>query len=866
MNGLADYIKGVEAPEDELAKRIKRSSKTTKKKAVGKKVKVKVCKDCPNFAHNRNVDFEKYYINRAGDKTVAFILAPMDFENLTNPQLQWKFVMSMNDMLMNYNILFLPFPKCYESAWDDKIKVTAIKICREQWIVPKLQEYHVDLVVVFPNTKKILQVDKKDKYERSIRFEGNWSSFKGIKTYLAKSLFSMEKKGFDNDGYMHTVTRINRFFEGKLLWQRKKNFSPVSTIEQLEEVEREIEGVDILAPDVETSGLDVMVPDFRLKTIGLYWVDRAVSIGYEVEECVDVKYRERVKQFILKLLANPNVTKVFHNCKYEIKVFLRKFGMDVPIINYEDTQFLAYITDENRKSNSLKFLGGEFFDGYKDSPEDFEGANLEDLWYYNCVDAYYTLLLRLKKLDIRFQPTAVQEGLRNVYQLMLKQAWEVALLELGGVNVDFDYLKEFKIKLDTEVKEYEQKILTEFPATANRNLNATKQLADVLFSVLKYPIIKMTASANSKQPSTDKEVLVTLKEKHGCVLADYLLERKKRKKQLSDYVDAYLNKRDELHDDRLRSSYIQTKNWDAAEGEGKGTVTGRMSSAGPNLQNIARNKEVKRIFIPDAEKDHVILQADLSQAELRIGCSLAFEETMIEAYRNDEDIHAKTGLTCAVGKKLEAYKREQDEKKRAVFFKEIRQQGKPANFGLIYGGSHLVLMQIAKVQYGVELTEQEAMAMRRKYFEMYPAFLTWHESYHNFAVRHGYIVSPYGRVRHVPEVFTAEYGTREYGHIMNQVVNSPVQSACADFLADIWYDVAVKARKLKLDTRVVLTVHDSLVHSTHKNDVEELIYLYKDRTAKLTERYRQTWLQCPMKMDFEQGPTWGDLDELKLAA
>jgi DNA polymerase-1 len=158
-------------------------------------------------------------------------------------------------------------------------------------------------------------------------------------------------------------------------------------------------------------------------------------------------------------------------------------------------------------------------------------------------------------------------------------------------------LKTFKVKLDDEIQKIEYKILTEFPATANRNLNAPKQLADILFSVLKYPIIKRTPPPASA-PSTDKEVLVTLKEKHNCALADYILERRKKMKQLTDYVNAYLNKRDELHDDRLRSSYIQTKNWDAAEGEGKGTVTGRLSSAGPNLQNIARAKDVKRIFIP----------------------------------------------------------------------------------------------------------------------------------------------------------------------------------------------------------------------------------------------------------------------------
>jgi hypothetical protein len=590
---LDEYVSGKTAPEDELAKKIKRTAKTTKKKAVGKKVKVKTCQDCSNFIHSKNVDLEKYYINRAGDKTVAFIVSPMDFSNMETQN--WHVIMSMQ--LMDYNVLFLPFPKCYESAWNEKVKVSVIKICREQWIAAKLKEYHVDLVVVFPQTKKILKVDKKDVYERDIKFEGNWSTYKGVRTYLAKSLFSMTVRGFDSEGFQHTVMRIKKFFENKLIWQRDLNFSPVSTIEQLENVWREVEMQNAVGDDVETSGLDVFAPDFRLKTIGLYWKGQGVSIGYEVEECVDVQYKERVKQFIMWLLANPDIAKIFHNSKYEIKVYLTKFGMNTPIVNYEDTQFLAYLTDENRKSNSLKFLGGEFYDGYNDSPEDFAGANLNDLWYYNCLDSYYQWRLRNGDLDLSNQSIEVQDGLYNVYDLMLKQSYELALLELGGVAIDFDYLKTFKVKLDDEIQKIEYKILTEFPATANRNLNAPKQLADILFSVLKYPIIKRTPPPASA-PSTDKEVLVTLKEKHNCALADYILERRKKMKQLTDYVNAYLNKRDELHDDRLRSSYIQTKNWDAAEGEGKGTVTGRLSSAGPNLQNIARAKDVKRIFIP----------------------------------------------------------------------------------------------------------------------------------------------------------------------------------------------------------------------------------------------------------------------------
>lgn len=149
--GLDEYISGVPEPEGNLEKKSKKKA-VKKTKTVGKRVKVKTCKDCPEYPNWTNFDFEKYYINKGSKHTIAFILSPMDFENLkTN---HWHIIMSAQTV--EYNVLFLPFQKCYKSAWDVvKPKAAVLKICREEWVGKKVPEYKVDLVVLFPQTKKI---------------------------------------------------------------------------------------------------------------------------------------------------------------------------------------------------------------------------------------------------------------------------------------------------------------------------------------------------------------------------------------------------------------------------------------------------------------------------------------------------------------------------------------------------------------------------------------------------------------------------------------------------------------------------------------------------------------------------------------
>jgi DNA polymerase I len=867
-----------------------------KKEKVPKAPKKLTCQECPNFPFHKDIDYgtDYYRESSVGKGTIAFIMSPIDFYNLDKKQ--WKYAIYSG--LMDYNILLLPYPQCVENVLQpDKPKVALLRACKDNFILKYLKSFSVDLVVVFDETKIIMTVDD----NKDIDFCGNWETWSPgdlppTRVYFAKSLYNPNTGGFWNENFQHTVRKINKFFNKELIWQGTPDFKTVTTIEQLDAVIKEVEQQDLVAIDVETSGLDVLAKDFRLKTIGVGWGKSAVCIGYEVEECLDLKYQARVRGFIVSLLSNKDITKVCHHLKFEEKVFIRKFNFH-DFENCEDTMFLSYLFNEKRQSNGLKYLAGEYCDGYDKVVKDFADARLSDLWFYNCLDCFFTGYLKIVTFDFA-QLNTLKDGIQYVYkEVMLPECYEIARMELDGVPVDFDYLEKLKCVLMDEVEELKIKIEHDFPAVKEARLKkeeetkgkeqksyiSPKQLAHVLFDILKFPIIKQPKpSAKAKvapTPSVDKEVLVTLKELHGCKLAEYLLELRKKEKQLSTYVIPYIEDRPNMVDGHVRSSYSQVKSYDAAEGQAKGTVTGRLSSAGPNLQNISRDKTIKKIFIPSQkEKGRLFIQSDLSQAELRIAASLAFEDKMLQVYREDGDLHTRTGLlivpkvlydkfTTSVGNQETIQSMLRIGKPNNVGDKkllgDIRQNGKPGNFGMIYGGTWAVLQRIAKQNYCLDLSKEDAMHAHAAFFTEYKNLEAWHEETHAFIAKYGMSVSPMGRVRRVPEVFVYPVDSEQYSAALREALNSIVQGVCADFLGQVWVRGMREVRRRKLANVVRLSVHDSIVGDCLNKDVGlEVAHIMGDATKYWTEFHSQYWLQCPMKMDSSIGEHWGALKEL----
>jgi len=955
-----------------------------------KKPKIKGCPDCRNFPFKQNKQLQKdYYCPAPNAKgTLAFILSPMDFNNLKVNN--WMYI--MQSYLSDFNLLFIPFPYCYAHAFDaKKTSITILRICKHKIIDTCIDLFNVDLLVVFPETKDLLSIDNPTK-KGTIDWPGNWGEYNGLRTYYAKKLYSITTKGICGAHVEHTANKIKKYFNKELIWQQSPDFRRVLTLEDLENTKKLIADLPLVTIDVETSGLDVLAPDFRLKTVSISWLTTTVCIGYDVEECVDIKYKEAVKTFFIELSSRKTICKTAHNLKYEMSVFYVVFGMR-DFTNWEDTMFLSNLFDENKQSNSLKFLAGEYCDGYDKLVDDFESATYEELFFYNCLDGVFTYQLKEGPLNWSKQPPELAERLKYAYhKCMLPLCYELCLIEMHGVQINYDYINEFNAKTAKQLQEIDADIKDKFPVTIGANLGSPKQLADILFNKLKYPIIKKTKTGIS----TDYETLLTLAESHNCDLATLLVTRKKLAKMRSTYVTPYIEKRSEYRNDMVRTNYGQTRNESAQSGEAKGTRTGRLcvhgdtilntnkgsfkikdldlikypnctilthkgrqrkiiakyykgrekmfrvvldhtksilctvghkfltpdgwkhlrdlryksriytytnnnlypttieaiipkntcdvwdieveedhsylaqgfvnhnSSARPNLQNIPRDPTVKRIFRPKKTKNdsRVMLQADLSQAELRIGASLAFEQRMLDIYENAGDIHWETGKASSKPEDLAALETMDPEKKKKEI-KYIRTKAKAINFGLLYGGGPGVLQSVAKLGYGIDMSEAEATEAREAFFRTYPNLTVWHEAVKNFVKNHGYSISPFGRIRHLPNVFNYPEHAEEFHKCLRQGINAPVQNSCADFLSQVWAMSGEDIRKYKLDAPACLTVHDSIVFDCLNEDTAyHVIQIINKTTAYWTDFHRQTWLRCPMVMDYELGPTWGDLEEL----
>jgi len=314
-------------------------------------------------------------------------------------------------------------------------------------------------------------------------------------------------------------------------------------------------------------------------------------------------------------------------------------------------------------------------------------------------------------------------------------------------------------------------------------------------------------------------------------LAKYLLKIRTYEKLLSTYVE----KLPEIikNDGKVHGNFNIC-----------GTRTGRLSSSDPNLQNIPRDKAVKKLFV--ATEGNVLLQADFSQAELRCGCSIANEKNMIGAYLTGVDIHTLTASKLW-NINIESVTKEQ------------RQKAKGTNFGFLYGSSPEGFQRIAENDYGLKLSLQECAEFRQKWFNLYPDFLKWYDRTCEFVSKYGYIEYPTGRFRRFPEA----KGLREVPRdVFRKAVNSPVQGSSSDIVLFVMVCLRRVLEKLKLPAKMILTVHDSIVFDGEKGCMEDVISEVNTICDKSIPK-QFPWLKVPMKFDYAMGISWGELEEVK---
>ncbi len=543
---------------------------------------------------------------------------------------------------------------------------------------------------------------------------------------------------------------------------------------------------DEICFDTETTGIDAN--DAEL--VGLSF---SVNPGeaYYVPCPADQKKTKEILTHFDTLFSDKKKLWIGQNTKYDLLV-LKWYGIEVAG-NIFDTMLAHYVIEPDGKRSmdilSEKFLGYEPVHieeliGKKGKTQgNMRDVEIEKIKEYAGEDADITL--QLKNV---FTPLLKQKEVEKVFNEVENPLVKVLVdMVYEGIKVDVDFLTDYSKELEIDAKKAEESVYKQ--AGVRFNLASPKQLGEVLFDKLKLdPSAKKTKTG---QYQTGEDVLLKLAAK-GHQIVDDILTFRELTKLKSTYVDSLpqlINKKT----GRVHTTYGQAV-----------AVTGRLASNNPNLQNIPvrtdRGKEIRKAFIPRDSK-HILLSADYSQIELRIVASISGDANMCKAFKDGTDIHTATAARVY----------NIDEKD---VTKEMRYKAKSVNFGIIYGQGAFGLAD------NLGISRTEAKEIIDNYKKEFPGIQKYMDDTINFAREHGYVQTLKGRKRWLRDINSANFTVR--GFAERNAINSPIQGTAADMIKLAMQKVHAAMKKEKMESRMILQVHDELVFDAVKSEVKEL--------------------------------------------
>ena len=566
--------------------------------------------------------------------------------------------------------------------------------------------------------------------------------------------------------------------------------------------------------DTETTSLDIHDAELVAMSFSASeksgWLVPVPADNTEAQAIVD-----RFKPFF----ANSEILKIGQNLKYDISV-LKNYGVEVRGRLF-DTMVAHYLLQPEQRHN-LDILAEKYLTYSTIKTEELIGkrgsaqtsmrtVELGLLRDYACEDADVTF--RLKPL--------LEAELRTANMLDLFFNVETPLIpvlsdmEYTGVKIDTSVLNNYAVELRGSIAEIEQKIYN--AAGKVFNISSPKQLSEVLFNHLQ---INGKNQDNTKQQSTAEDVLEKLKDKHEIV--PLILEFRSLKKLLSTYVEA-LPQMVHHKTGRIHTSYNQTI-----------TVTGRLSSTNPNLQNIPVREEigrlVRKVFVA-TNPEGCILAADYSQVELRLMAHLSQDAAMVAAFRANQDIHAATASRL-FHEPIENVTREQ------------RRKAKSANFGIIYGISSFGLAQNTGIKVG------EAKAIIDSYFASFPGVKQYMDQSIMRARDCGYTETLCHRRRYLPDLQSANSLVRSAAE--RNAINAPIQGTAADIIKIAMIAIYRKMNELGLKSKMIMQVHDELVFDVAPGETEQLSAIVKQEMEGAMS------LSIPLTAEVGVGKNWLD--------
>ena len=565
--------------------------------------------------------------------------------------------------------------------------------------------------------------------------------------------------------------------------------------------------------DTETTSLNPL--EAELVGIAFSW---EAGKGYYVPFSEDKETVSKRIEQLRPFFESKDIEKIGQNLKYDIKV-MQNYGVQVKGKLF-DTMLAHYLINPDMRHN-MDVLAETYLNYTPVSITELIGKKgknqlsmrdvpLEKQTEYAVEDADITF-----QLAAHFKPELLEAKTDTLFKdIEIPLLRVLASMENEGINLDKDFLHSLSTDLNNDILNLEKQIYK--AAGEEFNIGSPKQLGEILFNKMK--LVDKPKKTKTGQYSTAEDVLSYLAKDHEII--KNVLDYRGLAKLKSTYVDA-LPEQIETKTGRVHTDYMQTV-----------AATGRLSSNNPNLQNIPirteRGRQVRKAFVP-RDENYVLLAADYSQIELRIIAALSEEDTMIEAFKNGEDIHASTAAKV-FNVSLEEVTREQ------------RSNAKTVNFGIIYGVSAFGLSN------QTDLTRAEAKELIETYYKTYPKLRNYMSEQIDFARDNGYVQTVLGRRRYLKDINGNNAIVR--GAAERNAVNAPIQGSAADIIKTAMINIHEKLSSGNYKTKMLLQVHDELVFDCYKPELEEMKTLIK------TEMENAYKMAVPLDVEVGIGENW----------
>ncbi|MCX6051538.1 MAG: DNA polymerase I [Campylobacterales bacterium] len=652
------------------------------------------------------------------------------------------------------------------------------------------EEYKMDIEHPFLNI-----------YDELVKYEQNAI----LRTLQAKGQVSQE-------AHQEAQTRVDTFYETQNTNIEFKA-TLLTDIKELFRVLNTLEADTIIAFDTETTGLDYD----KDSLVGFSFCFNDTEAFYVPIEHFYLGVPEQIShedaKVAIKKIFNSRV--VGHNIKFDLH-FVTRFLKEDELKIYSDSMILAWLINPE-SALSLDKLADKLlhhtmvtFKNTVKKGDTFASVELETACGYAAEDAYITL-----KLFHKFNTMLELQGATH----LIDEAWltEIpfitTLLEMEkiGIKVDGTFLKVFLVEVKESLAELTKNIYEK--AGTEFNINSTQQLGAILFDTLGLPFGKKTKTGYS----TDENVLSSLKDAHAIV--PLLLEYREVYKLYSTYIEPLLKLSVESKESRVHTSFVQT-----------GTATGRLSSKNPNLQNIpARGKlglRIREAFV--SPKGKKLVGIDYSQIELRLLAHFTQDHVLVDAFKNDKDIHMQTAIAL--------FGEEEAPNKRNV--------AKTVNFGLLYG------MGQKKLSDTLGITTKEAKEIIEKYFESFKTVKSYFRSIVDISKEQGFVETLLGRRRY----FDYENATPMFrAAYERESVNSVFQGSASDLIKLSMNKIHKVIKEENLNAKMLLQIHDELIFEIEESQAEIL----GNRFREIMESIMQ--LNVPLKASLNIGNNWGEL-------